>query len=55
MEVKGITDLLENLEDGQLEVDLTDELQKSSKPSASRLRTARPRRRAGRCPYHWTL
>ena len=28
MEVKGITDLLENLEDGQLEVDLTDELQK---------------------------
>lgn len=28
MEVKGITDLLENLEDGQLEVDLTDELSK---------------------------
>lgn len=28
MEVRGITDLLENLENGQLEVDLTDELSK---------------------------
>lgn len=28
MEVKGITNLIENLEDGQLEVDLTDELSK---------------------------